>query len=347
MPLTRRTVVQVKTEATYATDPTPATTDAIFVDDLSLSLNSEPQGRAMFSPSFDARRRAVIGKRSWSLSFTTTLNGNTNAAAADKVPMYDAMLKACGLGAAFGAGTWTYTPAASALSSCTFWIYQDGVRYKITGCRGNVRFVLTAGEVARAEWEFQGLYTETPTATAVSTPDYADLPDAPLVVNTGWNPIQVPGGDFDTPTVSEFGHIRSATIDLRNALGTSESLTVGDGVRSHEIVGRGDTSDPGIALTFEIEQPTAHDGITAASIWSTWADRADSGLLVSSTLALVGNKSGQLNKHTFTMQTISVDEVQPIDLDGRVGYTVDARILADTALAGGDDALLLAATDVP
>ena len=347
MPVTRRTIVQVKTEATYAAVTTPAVTDAIFVEDLSLSLNNEPQGRAMFGPSFDARRRAVLGKRSWSLSFSTTLNGNINAAAADKVPMYDAMLRACGLNSAFGANTWTYTPVATGMSSCTFWIYQDGVLYKVRGCRGNVRFVLNAGEVAKAEWEFSGLYVETPTATAVSTPDYTDLPDAPLVVSTGWNPIQVPGGDFDSPTVAEFGHIRSATIDLRNAVASSESLTVGDGVRSHEIVGRGEATDPGIALTFEIEQPTAHDGITSASIWTLWASRIDAGLLVSSSLALVGNTSGQLNKHTFTMQTITLDDVQITDLDGRIGYTVDARILADTALAGGDDALLLAATNVP
>jgi len=342
MPVTRRTIVQAKIESTYATDPTPATTDAIFVDDLSITLNNEPTGRPAFSPSFDARRRAVLGKRSWSVSFSTTLNGNTNAAAADKVPMYDVLLRACGLGSAFGAATWTYTPAATGLSSCTFWIYQDGVRYKITGCRGNVRFVLNAGETARAEWEFQGLYVETPTATAVSTPDYSDLPDAPLVVSTGWSPFP------NAPTVDEFGHIRSATIDLRNAMATSESLTMTEGIRSQEIVGRGDATDPGIALTFEIEQPTAHDAITAATVWSTWANRTDAALLVGvNTLALVGNTSGQMNKHTFTFQKISIDDVQIADLDGRVGFTVDARILADTALAGGDDALTLAVTDVP
>ena len=47
------------------------------------------------------------------------------------------------------------------------------------------------------------------------------------------------------------------------------------------------------------------------------------------------------------MQTISIDDVQITDLDGRVGYTVDARILADTTIAPGDDALMLAATNVP
>jgi hypothetical protein len=51
-----------------------------------------------------------------------------------------------------------YKPASVAIPSLTFYLYQDGVLYKVAGCRGNATLRLTSGNVGRISFTFTGMF---------------------------------------------------------------------------------------------------------------------------------------------------------------------------------------------
>ncbi|KAA0572214.1 hypothetical protein FZ983_32100 [Azospirillum sp. B21] len=51
-----------------------------------------------------------------------------------------------------------YKPASVSIPSLTFYLYQDGVLYKVAGCRGNATLRLTSGNVGRISFTFTGMF---------------------------------------------------------------------------------------------------------------------------------------------------------------------------------------------
>ena len=72
---------------------------------------------------------------------------------------------ASGTGAA---GVVTYAPVSAAFSSVTIYYMLDGVRHKVTGCRGNASISAEVGAIPSIDFAFTGVY---------HAPDDSALPD--------------------------------------------------------------------------------------------------------------------------------------------------------------------------
>lgn len=51
-----------------------------------------------------------------------------------------------------------YKPASTGIPSLTFYFYQDGVLYKVAGCRGNATAKLQSGNIGRISFTFTGMF---------------------------------------------------------------------------------------------------------------------------------------------------------------------------------------------
>lgn len=67
-----------------------------------------------------------------------------------------------------------YSPGSTSISSCTIWMYLDGLLYKFTGCRGTMSLEATAGEVGKMTYTMSGILASE-ADTAVATPTYDDV----------------------------------------------------------------------------------------------------------------------------------------------------------------------------
>ena len=211
---TRRKLLLAKIEVTYNTDPTPtAGTDAVLVEDLSwsnegLKMIERPAAR----PSAGALQQ-IYGGRLVSVSFNCEVKGSGSAGTAPEIGV---LLRACGLGETIVASTSvTYAPVSTGLESCTLYVYEDGKRIIITGCRGNVSFNMAAGDKVTASFTMTG-HVAAQTDTALPSPTFDSTTPEPYI-----------GGAF---TIDSFSATISAlTFDLGNSVETPESVSASDG----------------------------------------------------------------------------------------------------------------------
>ena len=159
--LTEKTILLAKIEATYGTDPTPASaTDDVSVFNVSVTPNTEWNDTQAQDCSLSARE-GTVGKQYMDITFDHEL---TATVAAPTVAPCDVLLKSCGF--AYSTGVYTpYTSYPAGLSSATLWIYYDGILWKSSGCRGDVEFKLEAGKPALASFTYQGLFAPYTDAT--------------------------------------------------------------------------------------------------------------------------------------------------------------------------------------
>jgi hypothetical protein len=124
-------------------------------------------------------------------------------------PRYGKALQACGLSETVAAGTSvTYAPVSSSFSSVTIYYNIDGVRHRVTGCRGT--FVLNAnvGEIPTIDFTFTGIYNA-PEDSALPSVTYAD--QVP--------PLIFKNGNTDSFELLSFsGCLQSVTFDVGNNL---------------------------------------------------------------------------------------------------------------------------------
>jgi len=98
-------------------------------------------------------------------------------------PEADPLLIACGLARTHvdtsSSESVTYAQAATGHGSGTAYVYAGGKLFKIVGCRGNVRWPITAGEQGRLRFRFSGMLSTTPTEVSVPSITY-DSVKAPV-----------------------------------------------------------------------------------------------------------------------------------------------------------------------
>lgn len=192
--LTRRTLILAKVETTYGTDAAPAAaTESILVGNPSVEVDGQILTREFVRDSLSPLKHK-IGRVLAKVSFTTEVktDGTTAGDGADaKIAVeIDQLLQGCGFKVTLhpeetddNTGYQDYDPvsAASDMNSLTLWVYLDGIIHKITGAYGTFRFIAEAGQYARMEWEFTGLYNDvTDLALATGTYDTSQ----PLVVQS-------------------------------------------------------------------------------------------------------------------------------------------------------------------
>lgn len=169
--LYRKRTVLVKTEATYGTDSTPVGSDACQVRNLEISpVESDVLSRDLVRTYLGASPQLVANTRV-QVTFEVEYAGS---GAAGTAPRYGSLLKACGFSETLVASTSaTYAPVSSSFSSVTIYYSTDGVRHKVTGCRGTFSLNLTANQIPVINFTMTGQYVA-PTDTADPTPTFTN-----------------------------------------------------------------------------------------------------------------------------------------------------------------------------
>tara|TARA_A100000164_G_scaffold325191_1_gene310112 strand:- start:816 stop:1754 length:939 start_codon:yes stop_codon:yes gene_type:complete len=190
--LHRKRSLLAKIEGSYGSDPT-ATGSANYVEVVDLEIEpvaSDEVEQETIRP-YPGNYPVLLANTRVNLSFGVFMVGSGSAGTA---PKYDPILKACGLSAATVSSTSvTYTPSTLATqSSVTFYVNYDGVRHKVTGCRGTFSISCAVNEIPRINFEMQGIFN-TPTDQALPTVTKSLQPDPVLFKNGNTSSFSVFG----------------------------------------------------------------------------------------------------------------------------------------------------------
>ncbi len=192
MALTRKRLLLAKIEGstTYGTDPTPVGTDAMLVSNLSIQpLQLELKDRELILAALGNTEK-VVGQRLVGISFDVEIAGSGTAGTA---PKWSALIQACGFSETIVATTSvTYAPVSTGFRSTTLYYFADGVRHKVTGCRGTWSMSLEAGEIPKISFEFTGLFNA-PTDENQPVLTYSNQADPVVVNSANTTPIEVHG----------------------------------------------------------------------------------------------------------------------------------------------------------
>jgi len=203
--LSRKRLILAKTESTYGTDPTPSgSSNAILVRNLEITpLQAETVSRDLIRPYLGVSDQLLAQTRV-EVTFEVELAGSGTAGTA---PAYGPVLKACGLSETVVATTSvTYAPVSASFSSCTIYFHNDGIRHKVTGCRGTWSVSAEVGAIPFITFTMTGIYNA-PTDETLPSPTYANQA-APLIFKNG-----------NTSNFSIFsysGCLQSLNFDLAN-----------------------------------------------------------------------------------------------------------------------------------
>lgn len=218
--LTRKTVFAAKTEGTIGTPETLAAADGgfnayeVLIQPNIDTIEREAQG------GFN-RLASVPGARGGTATFKTEISYN----GVSDPSWASTLLPACGwVGAAS-----VYTPKSSApgsdnVTTLTIGAYVDGEFRSIAGAMGTFRIVLTSGQLAMIEWEFQGVWQE-PSAVSLIAPTYPTD-----------SPIRFAGTDVTYNSVSMC--VQELTVDAGNNLVLRECSDTDAGYKSAIVTDR-------------------------------------------------------------------------------------------------------------
>jgi len=204
--LLRKRLILIETESSYGTDPTPDGADAVLVRDLSITpQSSDVVSRDLIRPYLGASQQ-LLANTKVECTFSVELAGSGTAGTA---PQYGKAIQACGLSETIAANTSVkYEPESSGFNSITIHYNIDGVRHKVTGCRGNLTLNATVGEIPSLDFAFTGIYNA-PDDTALPTPTYANQDDPVIFKN---------GNTSSFELLSYAGALQSISMDLGTSL---------------------------------------------------------------------------------------------------------------------------------
>lgn len=307
--LTKRELILIKVESTYNTDAVPvASTDAVLISNPSWSHEGARMlDRNHVKTTLDTVKKKYGGSL-MSVSFDMEMKGSGTAGTA---PEMAAALRACGLGETVVASTSvTYAPVSSSLESATIYYYQDGKRYILTGCRGNVSFNMTAGEYGVASFNFTG---------HIGTIADVALPSGTFDAT---EPTALIGLSF---TIGAFAaEINALEFGLNNEIITPASISASDGYGEIRIGGR----DVSGSIDPEDELIATEDFIAD---WKAGTELAlDTGV--------VGSTAG--NRYQVTMPAVAYRDVGAGDRD----QVRTLQIGFGAGISAGDDEVSLAFT---
>ena len=309
--LVEKAVILAKIEATYGVDPVPAATDAIVTGLPSITINGEKIDRMATGASLSSWAHR-IGIKSIEITFPMEVRGLGTAYGAAALPEISALLRACGLGETVDATPASenvvYQPVSVAMESCTIYVYEDGILYKILGCRGDVEFVAETGKTCIANFTMQGLYLK-PVDTALIAPTYDDIDVLPPVIFSAGLSV---GGDTPIAAKAMFkvGNSLVKRMDVNNAQGYRE-IIINDRASEGSI-------DPEMEL------------LATKDFFQLWEDGTPQALLMQ-----VG--SVQYNKFDFSAPKSILNEVGLADRDKIRTMEIPLSLSRNT----GDDELVI------
>ena len=156
-----------KVETTYDTDAVPTVgSDSLLAIDPKIKEIVATVDRPAQIASLSGIP-SVAGSKYAEITFSMELKGSGVVGTA---PRIGALLRACGFAAVVVSNTSvTYNPISSLFESVTIYLFIDGRRHIVTGCRGDVKFKCEAGKMAMADFVLKGRYAD-PTLVALSSP---------------------------------------------------------------------------------------------------------------------------------------------------------------------------------
>lgn len=283
--LSRKRLILAKTENTYGTDSSPTgASNAILVRNLEITpLQAEVVSRDLIRPYLGLSEQLLAQTRV-ELTFEVELAGS---GAAGTAPAYGPVLKACGLSETIVATTSvTYAPVSATFSSVTIYFHNDGIRHKVTGCRGSFSLNAEVGQIPTISFSLTGIYNA-PTDETLPAPTYVDQA-TPLVFKNG-----------NTSSFSIFsysGCLQSLNFDLANSIVYRELV----GCTKEVLI-----TDRGPNGTCVIEAP-----LIATKDFFTIANDSTTGSLT----FLHGTTAG--NRVTFTTAQTDINNPTYSDQDG-------------------------------
>ncbi len=226
--LTRRTVILVKRETTYGTDPAMApSTDGVLVYSVDVDFKGEKLERPVLRDSLSPMPH-VIGMKECTLKFKAELKGAGTTTSVGAWELDD-LLSGVGFDTGVYTGTstvYTLQSQESLMQSLSFIVNIDGNMHKILGSRGNVKFNLEAGKYGECDFEFQGLYNPIGTGTLYDLSGISNV-KPPIVYNSAF-------------VIGAFSPVTGkAEIDLGNTIAKRDSLNATYGVAGFRITDRG------------------------------------------------------------------------------------------------------------
>lgn len=223
--LIEKAVILAKPEVTYGVDPVPVATDALVTGLPTITINGEKVERMATGASLSSWAHR-IGIKDIEITFPVEIRGLGSAYGAAALPEISALLRACGMSetvdATPGSENVVYQPISEAMESCTIYVYEDGILYKILGCRGNVEITNETGKTSIANFTMQGLYLK-PADGALITPTYDDISILPPVIFSAGLSV---GGDTPIAAKAMFnlGNTLVKRMDVNNAQGYREII---------------------------------------------------------------------------------------------------------------------------
>ena len=220
--LLRKRLIAIETESTYGTDATPDGADVVLVRGLDITpQSSDVVSRDLIRPYLGASQQLLANTRV-ECTFSVELAG---AGTAGTAPQYGKALKACGLAETIVSSTSvTYDPVSSGFESITIHYYVDGVRHKVTGCRGTVALNANVGEIPTLDFTFTGIYNA-PDDSALLIPTYTNQADPLLFKN---------GNTTNFELLSYSGALQNFSFELGNSIiyreliGSSKEVLITD-----------------------------------------------------------------------------------------------------------------------
>lgn len=229
--LTRRRLLLAKIESTYGTDPTPSgASNAILVRNLDIQpLVADTVNRDLVRP-YMGQADQLLAQTRVEVTFEVELAGSGTAGTA---PAYGPLLRSCGLSETVAAGTSvTYAPESSGFESATIYYHQDGIRHKVTGCRGSFELSGEVGGIPVISFSMTGIYNA-PTDETLPTPTYSNQA-TPLLFKQG-NTTSFSAFGFSGVMQSYNFNIANSVV-YRELVGGSKEILVVDRAPSGTVV---------------------------------------------------------------------------------------------------------------
>ncbi len=295
--LVNRELILAKIESTYNVDSTPsAATDAILVENINWSQEGlRMVDRPSIQASLSTNQQIYAGSLR-SVTFDVEIKGAGAAYSASVAPEVDVLLRACGMGVTLvttvGSESITYEPVSTGHESITIYYYQDGMLYKLTGCRGNVSFDLSTGAYGKVSFTFVG-HSSSPTDAALVTPTYDSTIPPPVIA-----------GAFNVDSYAAV--IAALGFDLGNTTATPDNFSAADGFGDVQITKR------------DVNGSFDPEAVTVAT--EAFEANLRSGLSMALTTGSIG--STQYNRYTVDMPAIYYRSLAPGDRDGIRTYSM-------------------------
>ena len=299
--LVKNKLILVEIEGNYGTDPTP-TTGANFVAVHNINVSPDVAYNETMATDVSLSPRAgTLGKKSISVTFEHQLQMN------GATPPIDPLLLSCGYTDSDSNGV--YVPRTTGFQSCTIWVYEEDIVWKINGCRGNVVFNFNAGEPVTASFTMQGRYAK-PTDTTFPT----------SVTDNGGSPCVAMNRAFAFNSIAPV--VESLSFSLNNTIVTQPNMddSVAHGVEAVVITDR----DPTGSFNPEVVKAS-----TTPDYWSDFEAVTQRAITY-----VVGDGTDNLS---VSLPKIEIQNINPGDQSGIAIYDIPFQCVRNT----GDDEISL------